>query len=130
MVKNVIVLDGYDKHFVLFVKGYYGRVGGFEDKLPIVVGYLCGIAKEKITINDVYELVSETFVKLCVAHPEHCMKLFLKNIFSHSGSVINKFDVIKEMLDSLSALRIYDDGGNIILKIGKPDPKLKQLLDW
>lgn len=136
MVRKVLVLDGYDKHFVLFAKGhYYGylekRFDHLEDRLRVIVGYVGALDKNKVTIHDVYDLVLETFMKLCVAqYPEQRVRLFLRNIFSRSNSgTITKLDVIREMLGTFSVLIVSNEDG-VILEIGEPDPKLKQLLDW
>lgn len=132
MVRNVIILDGYDKHFVLFAKGHYGAISGdFDKRMRVIVGYLTAIDEKKIHISHIYHLVSKTFVNLCITQPPTSTISFLAGIFSRSNhSAITESAVVREMLSALAILRIFDDENNVILKIGKPDPKLKQLLDW
>lgn len=143
MIQEKLVLDGYDQHFVLFAKGHYGGRGwsaGEKDmmeKLRVIVGHVSAMDEKYVTMSDVYELVSGTFIKLCVTRRPNRIKPFLRNIFSrannathllylHKSAAITPVDVIREMLEEIAVLRISDD--DFVLDMGAPDPKLAELL--
>lgn len=132
MVRKVIVIDGYDKHFVLFAKGHYGAIDdNFDERMRVMVGYFTAVDEKKIPMSTVYYLVSKTFVNLCITQPPTFASSFLAGIFSYSDHpTITRSCIVRQMLGALATLRFFDDEENVILEIGKPDPKLKQLLDW
>ena len=131
MSREVIRLTGWDQHFVLYAKGYYGptRVENLEEDLGKIVAHCTAMERKYVLIGDIYQLVSKTFVKLCASQMED----FLDKLFFRSGAsilgrtTVTRLDIVREMISYISIIRMDGTRGDI-LEMGEPDPAIVRAL--
>ncbi len=127
---QVLKLEGFDRHIVLYAKNHYKRSDDAIDDLKTIVAHVSGSDKKHIGIFDIYENVIETFLELSKLDWEvGRADIFWKDIWKSQWcrrSLQNKLEMsieefIKYIVFSFIQLVPVMHGGQLVLDIGEPD---------
>ena len=122
------------RHFYLYAKGHYQFTNNIDD-LRILQGEYCGIDPEHIRVVDVLDHL----LRLAYKHlnSEFSFVEFMSDLLPiNNWKFINKEDMddiklelvmIKKCLSILRFASVMDKDKNIILNLGKADPKILTL---